>query len=77
MIIHYNPQEYITLESVLERIEIADSVELWDIAQVLEGRFQECFPDSEFRFLGLPRDLQQQIEYLEQYTKMLRKLSEL
>ena len=77
MIISYNPNEYITLESVLERIEIAESLELWDIAEVLEARFQECFPDSEFRFLGLPRDLKQQIEYLERYTQMLKDHTEL
>ena len=72
MIISYNPNEYITLESVLKRIEIADSIELWDIAQVLEARFQECFPDSEFRFLGLPRDPMEQIDYLEHFVQIIK-----
>ena len=77
MILHFSSNEYISLESVFERIHVAEPAELWDIAEVLEVRFRECFPDSEFRFLGLPKNREQQIEYLEQIIKLLRNHDEL
>jgi len=74
MIIEFNPNEYITLESVFERISVAESFELADIVEVLLERYKEVFPDWEVQFLALPKEKEQQIEYLQKIIDVIQSL---
>ena len=72
MVINFNSKKYITLESVFERISVAEGNELWDIAKVVVARYKECFPQWKVEFLALPKDRNEQIEYLERIVEVLR-----
>ena len=74
MIIEFNPNEYITLESVFERISVAESFELADIVEVLLERYKEVFPDWEVQLLALPKEKEQQIEYLQKIIDVIQSL---
>lgn len=72
MVIHFSPNEYITLESVFDRISVAESCELADIVNVLLQRYKEVFPDWEVQLLALPKEKEQQIEYLQRIIDVIQ-----
>lgn len=74
MIIEFNPNEYITLESVFERISVAESFELADIVEVLLERYKEVFPNWDVQFLALPKEKEQQIDYLQKIIDVIQSL---
>ena len=72
MIVNFRSQKHITLESVFKRIRVAEGHELWDISEVVVKRFKECFPEWHVEFWAMPKDLNEQIRYLEQFLEILR-----
>lgn len=76
MIIDFVSNNYISLESVMERIKVADCEDLADVVQAVVDRYREHFPDWEVQFLALPKEKELQIEYLQKMLAMISALDE-